>query len=299
MPPVRITSSATGPQITVNTLIKDPRLVPERILKLADEKFVADKLLRNAGNAPGGAVQVFESPPLYAENDPEIVAEFAEIPVAHTQVGEPELVPTVKRGLAVVVSEEMRRRNRMDLVNKQIRQVVNSVVRSIDGTFIDALLAAIDAGNQVASTADWDAGTGTTIRGDIAEAKQAIVDHKRGFNPDTLLISPTVATILETAPEVNEVFVGNVASSRPALAGQLPPRLSGLQPVVSYSVPDTSAYVLESGVAGGIADERPLSSTELYLWKPEAETYRSDTTRQSAVFIDEPLAIAEITGITT
>lgn len=299
MPPVRWASADSGPRITVNTLIRQPTLIQERILDILDQKFIADQLLRGGGDAPGGVVQYFESPPLFAENDPEIVAEFAEIPVAMTDVGVPKFEPTRKRGLAVVISDEMRRRNQMDRVNKQIQLVKNTVIRAIDGTFMTALLASVDSGHVVPAGVAWDAASGTHIRSNIAEAKQVIIDEKRGFNPDSIVFSPTVATILEGADEVNRVFQGNIAGERPELLGRLPGQISGLDPYISYSVPDTSVFILEKKTVGGVVDERPLSTSELYFWKRENETWRSDTVRQSAVFIDEPLAIAEITGTST
>lgn len=299
MAPVRWASADSGPRITVNTLIRQPTLIQERVLDILDQKFIADQLLRSGGDAPGGVVQYFESPPLFAENDPEIVAEFAEIPVAMTDVGVPKFEPTRKRGLGVVISEEMRRRNQMDRVNKQIQQVKNTVIRAIDGTFMAAVLAAVDSGHVIPATTAWDAGTGTTIRADIATAKQVIVDEKRGFNPNAMAISPTLATVLEGADEVNRVFQGNIAGDRPELLGKLPNQISGLDVYVSYSVPDDEPLILEAKTIGAIVDERPLSVSELYLWKRENEVYRSDTLRQSAVAIDEPLAIAQITGATT
>jgi hypothetical protein len=299
MPPVRWASADSGPRITVNTLLRQPTLIQERILDILDQKFIADQLLRGGGDAPGGVVQYFESPPLFAENDPEIVAEFGEIPVAMTDVGVPKFEPTRKRGLSVVISEEMRRRNQMDRVNKQIQLVKNTVIRAIDGTFMTAVLAGVDPSHVIPATAAWDAPSGTKIRADIAAAKQVIVDEKRGFNPNAMAISPTLATILEGADEVNRVFQGNIASDRPELLGKLPRQVSGLDVYVSYSVPDASPLILEAKTIGAIVDERPLSVSELYFWKRENEAWRSDTLRQSAVAIDEPLAIAQITGTVT
>lgn len=299
MPPVRWASADSGPRITVNTLIRQPTLIQERILDILDQKFIADQLLRGGGDAPGGVVQYFVSPPLFAENDAEIVAEFGEIPVAETQVGELKFEATRKRGLGVVISEEMRRRNQMDRVNKQIQVVKNTVIRAIDGTFMAAVLDAVDPSHVIPASVAWDAGTGTAIRADIAATKQVIVDEKRGFNPNAMAVSPTLATVLEGADEVNRVFQGNIAGDRPELLGKLPNKISGLDVYVSYSVPDAEPLILEAKTIGAIVDERPLSVSELYRWKQENETYRSDTLRQSAVAIDEPLAIAQITGTIT
>src|SRR4051812_46057238 len=103
MAPLRVVTSQEGPRLTVNALVKDPLLIPQRIIRLSPQQFTADKTLPPAGNAQGGAVQYWESSPLYSEDDAEIVNEFAEVPVVSAQVGEPKTERTRDRALALRV----------------------------------------------------------------------------------------------------------------------------------------------------------------------------------------------------
>ena len=69
----------------------------------------------------------------------EIIAEYGEIPVAKGADGTPRAVFTVMGGGALVISEAMRRRNSIDLVNKRLRQIKNAMVKFWDDRFMQAV----------------------------------------------------------------------------------------------------------------------------------------------------------------
>src|ERR1700704_3249777 len=112
-----------APRITVNELLKDPLVIPALILDISQNEFIMDSVLRMGGAAPSGAVRYSESTPLYADDFPEIRAEFAEVPIVPTSVGTPRTVVAHERALAIMVSDEMRRRRLIDPVNLQLTQV--------------------------------------------------------------------------------------------------------------------------------------------------------------------------------
>ena len=85
-------SSLDGPRITVDALLKDPLTIPALILDMTQNEFIVDAVLRQGGMATSGAVRYSESTPLYADDTPEIRAEFAEVPVVPTSVGIPRVV---------------------------------------------------------------------------------------------------------------------------------------------------------------------------------------------------------------
>lgn len=293
MPPVRIVSAQEGPRLTVNQMVRDPLLIPERIIRVTSQRFVADKLLRYAGDAPGGAVQFWESTPLFAEDQAEIVNEYAEIPVAHTQVGEPKTERTRRRAIALVVSEDMRRRNRVDRVTRQIVQIRNTIVRSVDGSLMAALRAAVS--QEVVAAQPWSSST-SAIRRNINAARGLITALEQEYEPDTLVIHPSRATDLLNSDEFTKPYAGDIAGQNPLITGELPGTVLGLKPLLSYQALTTEAWVGQAKTVGGIADERALRATELY-YRPENESHRSDVSRISAGFIDEPGAFARITGI--
>ncbi len=291
--PITVTGAFDGPQLTVDALIRNPTLVPRRILSMANQLFVGDKLLRNIGKAPSGVVEFFQSNPLFANTTSSVVREYAEIPVSTGAVGPLLLAQVVKRGLSLRISREMRDRNDIDLVNLQIMQIANTMVQDWDAAWINAILAADTL--TVAATATWESSTANP-RLDIADAVKAIVSTKYGFIPDTLVISVGSHADLIGSATIWQPWSGDMAHASPAVRGALPAKLYGLDVWQTYSLPAATAIVMQRKVAGFIADERPLQATPLYEI-PERETWRSDTVRASAVGIDQPNAICTITGV--
>lgn len=283
--------------ITVNTLIKNPSVVPRRILDMTSQLFIADKLLRPGPPIPSGIVQFETSTPLFADGEPEVYEEFAEIPIVETSVGELKVAKAAWRGLSIRISERMRTRNNTDAVNRQMTQVRNTMVRSINGTFMSALRAAVPAGHVVPASNAWDGSDddAPNILGDLAATIQTVTDEKAGFVIDTAVITPSIATAMMSVPSIWTAWQGNVAGSSPLVTGKLPNRLFGLDWYLTYDM-DDEVQLLERKTVGFISDERALQATPLYEDRPR-ETWRSDVTRASAVGIDQPEASAVITGV--
>ena len=297
--PVSVVTSRDAQAVSVNALVKESRAIAERIISVLANQFVMDRVLRNEGKATGGAVQFRKSSGLYADTPLEVVTEGAQIPLAQISVGDLDAVPVKKRALGVLVTREMIERNQRGKVEEQIQRIKNTILRDIDGAFFAALIAAITQTR--AATAVW-SGPTATIRKDILRAKAIIKasqatgttggNHFLGFEPDTLLLNPLSEEDLLASDEWNKIAYGTNATN----TDSLPPRILGLKPMVSTSVAAGTAWVVESKTIGGYADEFPLESTELYPLQPN-QAFRSDTSRATAGFIDQPLAGARITGV--
>ena len=130
-----------APRITVNELLKDPLVIPALILDITQNEFIMDSVLRMGGAAPSGAVRYRESTPLYADDFPEIRPEFGEVPVVPTSIGVPRVVFSHERAMAIMVSDEMRRRQSIDPVTRQLLQVKNTMVYSWNTAFYSAVVA--------------------------------------------------------------------------------------------------------------------------------------------------------------
>lgn len=301
--PVRYASTRDQQALTVNALVERPRIIAERIVAEFQNQFVTDQVLRNAGAATGGAIGYRVSSGLFADTGSEVVNEFAEIPLATVTRGDLLSKPVQKRALGVAVSQEMRDRNDMGEVERQITVVRNTVVRDIDSAFFTTLTAAVTQTR--AATATWATSGTATIRKDINAAKllikKAVAPSTTGsymaFEPDTLLIGVDAEADLLNSTEFLSLIFGSANASNVASLNDAPgANVLGLKPLVSIALPAGTAYVMQSKVVGGYADERPLRATELYEHRP-SETWRSDVTRATAAFIDQPLAVARITGI--
>ncbi len=305
--PVRVVTSRAQQPITVNALLQDPLLLPERIISVLDGQFAMDRILRNAGQVTGGALSFRTASGLFAEQASEIIPELSEIPLATIQRGDLDSAAVAKRALGVEISREMRIRNAVGEVDRQIQVLKNTLVRDIDGGFVTKLRASVPAANVRTATAVW-SNAGATIRKDINAARQFVQQFQgagtasgfSGYNPNYLLISPATATNLANSDEAIKMFFGvNAGPSASYIAqglGQWSINLLGLTPFVTPGVLDTEAFVVESLTVGAYGDEIPLESTELYE-EPKRQAFRTDTTRSTVGVIDNPGASAKITGI--
>lgn len=326
MSPVSI-GSGIGEQapITVNMLLKNPLMVPELMRNLFRGQFIADLILRSAGEASGGAVQYWVSGPVFPDvgaGDAEAVAPLAEIPVVNPLVGTPASVQVRKRGLGLRISREMQDRNNIGAVQRGLGQIRNAIVRSVDGALMNAITASVT--QTVAATAGWGAASGTTIRKDIQTALLAFANLRtQGYEyvPDTILAGYQTVMNLKLSAEFLAPFIGDAASQSPLLTGLLPGNNQGNNPngasgndtigvyagtifgmdiLTSPALASNTTFLLQKNVVGGIADERgtpgsPIEISDPYPEQPYEST-RWDVTRAAAGFIDNPLGIVEITG---
>lgn len=303
-----IATSTDGPRITVASLIKQPTVIPRRILSMLEQQFIADAILRKLPPTQSGAYVYEESTPLFAEGDAPIVGEGGEIPVISGRVGARKAAFTIKRALAVQITREMRDRNNMDAVNTQITQVKNTFIRTWETAFLQTLLQHPDVHTMPAGT-PWD-DPASAIREDLIESTNLIENSSLddepedffGFSPDTLVIGRNVRDALMLSDDFNKAYVDNKADESVLYTGKLPGRFFNVDAfLVSREMdrlaPD-SAILLQRKVVGGIGDERPLSSTPLYENK-DNETWRTNTVRTSAVLIDQPMAACIITDVLT
>lgn len=304
--PISTIYSGQGPRLTVNSMIADPLMIRARLLQMADQQFIMEALLRPVPSTPSGAIVFSESTPLFASDTPLDVAEGGEIPLGIGQDGLPRVAHTVKTGLGVEITREMRDRNRTDLVNTRMDQVRNTLVRTWEFKLFNAFAAASIAGTVAAAT-PW--ASSTTVRTDITNAIKLVTTSVTpnsdplnnqdylGFIPDTLVLPFTSQFDLITNTSFSSVYIGgDIAERNPNYTGQLERTVMGMQVLLSRFLTPGTGYLMQSKVIGGWSDERPLGVTPLYPDQPR-EVWRADVVRRTGIFIDQPLAIAKITGI--
>lgn len=301
--PVRTVTARDTQPLTVNALFASPLIIPERILAEFENQFVMDQILRDSGRATGGAVQFRVATGLFADDASEIVNPGAEIPLATVSRGDIQSKAVAKRALGVAIDREMRARNAIGDVENQIQLVRNTIVRDVDAAFLSTLTAAITLTR--AATAAWTVAATATVRKDILAAKRLIAtatvtgttDNYLAYVPDTILLNPVDEANLLGSAEFTALLYGSVNASNVASLRDIPQgNILGLRPLVSVSQPAGTALVIASKVVGGYADEFPLEATELYEAKPN-QLWRSDVSRSTVGFIDQPKAICSITGI--
>lgn len=307
----QIVSVQDGPRLTVSELTKAPTVIPKRVISMMDNEFLVDSVLRSASDAPGGTVLYHESTPLYAADDPAILDEFGEIPVTHGSLGTPLVARVVRRALGLRVSKTMIDRDNIDAVNTQVVQIRNTMIRAWEDAFFSAIIA--NASVQVISTDQAWGASGSHIRADVNAAKylvklaaaDAAGKQKFGYIADTLIISAETETDFLNSNEVSTPYVGNIADENLKYTGKLPNKFLGLDVLVSWRLGayfPSGAIVCQRKILGGISNERPLQATPLYGegGGPNGgptESFRTDVTRASAIFIDQPKAVVLIAGV--
>jgi hypothetical protein len=293
-----------APRITVNELLKDPLVIPALILDMTQNEFVMDSVLRSGGAAPSGAVRYSESTPLYADDYPEIRPEFGEVPIVPTSIGIPRVVFSHERAMAIMVSDEMRRRQAVDPVTRQLMQVKNTMVYSWNTAFYSAVVA--NASIQTLAVGNAWSSAAATIRADLTQAIYLIenasitspsgVVQWLGFEADTLIINHGTKNTLLQSSTFAAPYIGDIASENLLYTGKLPQQILNLDVLVSRQVPAGNAIVMQRQRAGFYADELPYVAGPLYRDEPR-KTWRSDTQRASAIGLDQPLAICLLSGV--
>jgi len=298
VPTIPIISQTDSFRTTVADLVKNPRLIPRRMLSLTENEFMADWVLRDGGSAPGGVVQYQESSPLFADSEPVIKAEFGEYQYVYSSEGFSKVAVAVNRGLAIRISEDMRRRNQMERVNTQMTQAKNTLVRAWEMAFRDAIVnnASVPYFNASGTTEGWEA-SDATIAKDILLAKQVVGESQSpsqtgnfyGFVADTLICSIGTANVIIGNDKYREFYRGNLADQNILYKGKLPNQIEGLNVMTSRFWPDNLVVVCEAKTVGFKADERPTQWTPL-AEDVDREVWRSNGSRISAVAIDQPRA---------
>jgi hypothetical protein len=310
--PTPTTYSGSGVRITVNAMIKDPLLIRARMLKMMDQQFIMSALLRQAPPAEAGVILYNESTPLFTDDDASVIAEAAEIPLVQGQDGIPKAAFTIKTGLGIEITIEMKNRNRYDLVSTRMNQVKNTILRHWERRLFNALNAAVPAGNTLtlSNAQSWNGGTAGTIkiRNNLIDASQLVreavvpnqgTDAYLGFEPDTLVISTRTMAVMMKDDDFRKAYEGSpLAERNPYYTGQLEKNVMGFDIITSRFMNDDYAFLLEKNTVGGYSDERPLQVTPTYP-DQDREIWRSNVVRQTGIFIDQPFAIAKIANVVT
>lgn len=301
--PYGVQYSNQGLRVTVNDFINDPLLVRARLTSLAQRQWIMEAILRNEGPNNSGVIQFEENAPNFLDDDPEVVAEGGEIPLGQGSEGTPRASFTIKTALGLMITREMRDRNRVGTLNRRMIQLRNTFLRHWERR----MFAEFDskAVNTQAATTAW--ASSTTIRDDlsiaietIAEATLGMDDDSQdfmGFTPDTLLIpTSTKYDLLRSESFARLYELGDKTDDHPMYTHQLERTILGLTVMESRFLAPGTAYVMQRAEVGGYSDERPFQVGALYE-DQNNETWRANAVRRTAIFIDQPKAYVKLTGV--
>lgn len=303
-----ITSAFGGQDITVDSLMADPAFIPEQVIEQLTGQFIEEVIFRNGGTNDG-VVAFRETVSAFLSDDAEEVAEFGEIPVASPQLGDLKAAYGIKTALGVRVSREMKRENKIDQLNLNATQLMNTMVRggvrATVGVFKAADVTEREAGEP------WGTADATPAH-DVLDAIEDIQsaapdnaddDETFGYEPDLIVAHPLAITKLTRDPQIQKLYIGDIASENPLYKGMYPKTICGLEVATSRFLGANDFYVLQRGVGGFISDTDPLSATPFYEEGGASgaggpnQSWRSDVWRKRAIAVDNPKAIVKITAI--
>lgn len=299
-----------GPQVTVDIMLKQPRLLARRLTNIASKRFIADRLFLpgTPDQVAGGSARYQRSQSIYLDRDPTEVGTRSNF----LRAGWSEDLRTAaveQHGLEVVVNALSIRRNAMDQMQRALVMLSNSMVKYVDGMAMTLLTTDPDVQTDTAS-ADWTTTT-TDIIGDIAEAQKAITDQNEGYEPDTLVVNPAQHLDMLRNDEIRAALPRE--GTNPVVTGQMSPILGLRQILITPNLAAGTVLVMDSNIAGTIADEQPVAAEGYSTYQPQGDStlkpvyvksYEEGATsdwvirgaRWPAMWLAEPKAVFKITS---
>ncbi len=294
----------SGDVESINRFLANPTLVGRRLRTIAEQRYIADRLLTGRFQVSGGAVLYETGETIFADRDPEAVTPGANYPQTAVSTGTGSMASTVKWGEDAPITDESIKRRQMDPVNRAFIKLVNSNVKTVDSLAMSAISSAVT--NSAAATAAWAGATAKQILDDALQARANIVALNQGYDPDVVACDDfhwayALSAFVNAGWLPRESLTGN-----PALTGSFPV-IGGMTWLPTPNVATASTVlVLDSTQLGGMADEQ-LGGPGYTGAGPqgiEAKTIRDDDNDQWRVRVRrvtvpvvlEPAAARKITG---
>jgi hypothetical protein len=304
----------TATQLTVQALLNQPQLLSRALVTLMTKRLIADRLFvrGSADQVAGGAMRYQELENIYVDDDPDEIAEGADFPI--TDWSEVVKTAPVKQyGFSARITNLAIRRNQRDMVARAQVKLANRIVKFID-TKAMAVLEGNASINTQAASALWTT-AGTDIIGDVGKSQELIEVQDNGYagfdgatlvlhtnRRDDLLNNTGLRAALPRESQEQQVKTGLMA-----------PFLGLKEILFTPQITATVGLLIDTSMAGTIADERPDASEGWVAYDPGpgfAPVYVkvSDDGKPSvhklisagrwpAMAVMEPKSITKITGV--
>jgi hypothetical protein len=307
----------TATQLTVDALLKQPRMISRDLVNLTYKRFVADKVFQRGTPemVAGGAMQYQRDESIFLDTGQDF--EESTDRALWPRVGWTEEVRTAavkEYGLEVPIAYKSIRRNNKPQLTIAERKLANNMVR-----FVDSLLfALLDADSDVqtsAASAVWTT-AGTDIIADVAAAQGKIETQDNGYAgfEGPILVLNTLRRAALINNTVLRAALPREDTSGQIQSGMMAPFLGLGGILFSSQLLHTEAYLIDPGVSGVIADEAPDPQEGYVSYDPGdghppiyVQVYDEKPTRTKvlsggrwpAMAILAPKAIVRITGVAT
>lgn len=261
-----------SPTLTVKALLAQPTLLSRELVNLVYKRLIADRLFvkGSADQVAGGAMRFQQLENIFVDDDPDEIAEGADFPL--TDWSEALKVEPVRQfGFGVRVTNLAIRRNQRDMVARGQRKLANRLVKFIDTKAMAVLedAGAVNGVQNFVSAALW-TNVATDIIAEIGKAQELIELQDNGYDGFT-----NATLVLHT--NMRDALLNNT-SLRAALprettdgqirSGMIAPFLGLKEILFTPQITATKALLLDTSMAGTIADERPDGSEGFTAYDP-------------------------------
>lgn len=186
--------------LTINRFLNNPTAVNRAMRTIADEQFVADKILTGKVQASGGAIVYGVSESIYSDRDPRIVAPGSEYPRALTPDGAAALLTVSKYGQDVPLTDEKIGREKGRGAQQVMLKSANRTVQYVDTITLAAIATAVT--QTQAAVAAWSSTNTADPLLDVMLAQAQIDDLGEGYGADILVTDYLHAARLVANPKV-------------------------------------------------------------------------------------------------
>lgn len=306
--------ASSSPTLSVQALLKQPGLLSRELVNLVNKRLIADDLFLpgSPDQVAGGSMRYQELESIYVDDDPSEIAEGADFPL--TDWSEVVKTAPVKQyGYGVRVTNLSVRRNQRDMVQRGLRKLANRIVRFIDSKAMTELEG--NAGVQTnASAAVW-TNVATDIIDEIAEAQELLElkdNGYAGFGGATLVLHTSRRQDLLNNTGLRAALPRETESGQ-IRTGMIAPFLGLDRILFTPQITATVGILMDSSIAGTIADERPDPTEGWTAYDPgpgfrpiyvKVEKMGSPQVhsgifagRWPAIALVQPDAVVKITGI--
>lgn len=311
-PPAAPTLS--GDILSISRFLNNPPLVLRALRDIADQMFIADKILTGTIQTDSGSVIYEQNESIFADRDPQPVAPMSEYPITSIGTGPALTANTVKWGNDAEISDEAISRQKYPVVARAFRKLANSHVQKIDSVALSAVNSAVTQNTDALQP--WSgSGTAPSILRDLMRAQANIINLKQGYMPNAVLLSLTTFANVVSDPTLQlllprEVSGVNTAPVAQGLDSTYMRRIGGFTFITSPNLPTTNtAILLDTTVFGSFVDETlpapgyvsgpdDANRLQVMTYRPEGiDGYRIRARRTVVPIVQEPAAAWKINGV--
>lgn len=297
-------------ELPVAEILEAPELFEEAVNELIEGEQAYKTLFRQYSTDDSVVKYTYDTAP-ELDDKVKVTAEFEEIPVSDPVGDKDEKFKSIdKYTIGIRISEEQKRRNKRNEVQKEIIARARTIMISNGEAALAALAEAPVEEFPVAIP--WD-NPDADIREDIGLVTDLILGatdiNGRRFNyqPSIIWANPVTLNRLKRNKTIKSDFIGDMASENPLFKRIAKQPLLGdyLQMVPDLAMPDGEAYIAVEQEVGYEAQNGPAETTPFYEEGGQSGiggptmSHRSDYVHFRGMYVPAPKAIVKLTGLAT